>query len=372
MTKFMKILEITNYTKGGCGVGMRVLGEAKLLAERGHNITIFSTNREKGSEMVCPSYEEEEGVVIRRFSAVKLGGDSYMHWDFTKEAIKLNPDIIIAHAYRHLHTTQALKIARKLCCKIFLVTHAPFGRESSRTSLQNLIVRSYDILFRKKLNKFDKIITITRWEQKYLKALSVKEHKIEYIPNGVPDEFFKQIYPIKKLSKVIYVGRIAPIKQLQTVILACKELYTELEIIGPAEQSYLKELRKLVEEKKMKNVKKIDKRYTRKEQIEWLDSSGIFILPSKSEGMPQTLVEAMARGKIVIGSDNEGNKELIKDSKNGFVFKNGSAEDLANCLNKVSSLTKKQLDLISSKARKTAEQFRWSNIIKKLEITISR
>ena len=48
--------------------------------------------------------------------------------------------------------------------------------------------------------------------------------------------------------------------------------------------------------------------------------------------MPQTLVEAMARGKIVIGSDNEGNKELIKDSENGFLFKNGSAEDLANCL----------------------------------------
>jgi hypothetical protein len=49
----MRILEITNYTAGGCGVGMRVLNESKILSEKGHEVMIFSTNNVKGSKEIC-------------------------------------------------------------------------------------------------------------------------------------------------------------------------------------------------------------------------------------------------------------------------------------------------------------------------------
>ena len=46
----------------------------------------------------------------------------------------------------------------------------------------------------------DKIIAITRWEIPILIKLGVKKEKIAYIPNGIPDEFFKQ----KKVINIYY------------------------------------------------------------------------------------------------------------------------------------------------------------------------
>lgn len=373
----MKILEITNYTAGGCGVGMRVLKESQLLSARGHKVAIFSSNIVKGSEDLCSLEEKQSNVNIKRFPAMKLGGESYMHWNFTKEAIKYNPSVIIAHAYRHLHNLQALKVAKKLNCKIFLVTHAPFARETSRTWIQNKIVGLYDNLIGKNsLKRFDKIITITKWEEKYLEKLGIKKNKIIYLPNGVKDEFFKPIKIISKpITQIAYWGRISKIKQLESVsgaiALSINEDWT-FKIRGPADKDYLKELNLLIKEKRLKDKEFIESLpYNSSEQIKGLDNSQIFILPSLSEGMPQTLVEAMARGRIVIGSDNEGNKELISDGKNGFIFKNGDERDLANILYRIKRLNQKEIGSLQKNARKTAERFMWNNIIQKIEQLIS-
>lgn len=372
----MKILELTNYTAGGCGVGMRVLKEAKLLSENGHEVVIFSTNRTKGSDSLCSLNEKIGRVLIKRFPTRRLGGESYMYWNFEKEALCFKPDVIIAHAYRHIHTLKALKIAKKLGCKIFLVTHAPFGRNGSRTWLENKIVNFYDNLIGKyNLNRFDKIITITKWEEKYLKDLGVEKERIVYIPNGISDEFFK---PLKlmgksKINSIIYTGRISPIKNLELISHALKlERGFSIKFIGPADNSYINKLKKIAEKDKVKDREEfITKSYNSIEQINELDKAGIFILPSKSEGMPQTLVEAMSRGKIVIGSDNEGNKELINSGKNGFLFKNSNYKDLARILDNVKKLNEKKIRSLERNARKKAEQFRWRSIMNKLESTIN-
>ncbi len=370
----MRILELTDYTAGGCGVGMRVLKEAQLLANKGHEVTVFSTNHIKGSEAICPKQEKIAKVTIKRFPAKKLGGESYLHWNFSSEAVKFNPEVIIAHSYRHPHTTKALKVSKKLRCPIFLVTHAPFAREKSRTIMQNIIVKLYDQFIGKHtLNKFTKIITITQWEQVYLHNLGIKDNRIEYIPNGISEEFFIPIKKVNKnnINKIIYIGRISPIKNLEIVSYALAypiEKGFMIKIKGPADKEYLKKLKSIVKENNLQDREIfVPESYNSIEQINELDRAGIFILPSKSEGMPQTLIEAMARGKIVIGSDNEGNKELIKNEKNGFLFKNGDAEDLVRVLNRINNLTQKEIDSLQQYARKTAEKFRWSEIIDKLE-----
>src|SRR3989344_4426789 len=128
----MRILELTTYSAGGCGVFARVKEEAIRLAERGHEVVIFSSNFTKGSTDIAIYKEKLGKVLIRRFPAKKLGGESYMKWEFEEEALRFNPDIIIAHSYRHKHTTKIINLKEKLHCKIFLVTHAPFG-SSTRT-----------------------------------------------------------------------------------------------------------------------------------------------------------------------------------------------------------------------------------------------
>lgn len=69
-----------------------------------------------------------------------------------------------------------------------------------------------------------------------------------------------------------------------------------------------------------------------------------FILPSREEGLAKVLLEAMAAGKAVIGSNISGTPEAIKDGYNGFLFKSEDAHELASKLDILLSdleLTKK-------------------------------
>lgn len=64
----------------------------------------------------------------------------------------------------------------------------------------------------------------------------------------------------------------------------------------------------------------------------WMRLMDIFVLPSRSEGFPNALLEAMACGCAVIGSAAGGIPELIDDGRDGFLFPPGDADQLAGRL----------------------------------------
>jgi len=72
-------------------------------------------------------------------------------------------------------------------------------------------------------------------------------------------------------------------------------------------------------------------------------------------------------GKIVISSSTDGGKEIVKDEENGFLFEIGNGEDLAEKINKVINLDSLKIREIKKQARETSKQFKWLNLIKKLE-----
>jgi len=364
----MKILEICPYSAGGCGVWARTKQESTELAKRGYDVRVFSSYFEKGTNKIMPLQENIRKIKIQRFPATKLGGESFMHFDFKKEALEYSPDIIIAHNYRHLHTTRALKIKKILekqgkKCKVLLVTHAPFVEDNiTRTRFQTLIINFYDKnIGPKTINKFDKIIAITKWEIPYLLKLKTEKKKIVYIPNGIPEEFFKQ--KIAKSNKdVLFLGRISPIKNLEALIEAAKLLpKINFSIVGPSEESYLKKLTGLIGSSK--NIKIYPPIYNLKKKIQLIDEHKIFVLPSKREAMPQVLLEAMARGKIVISSDTKGGKEIIKNGKNGFIFKSGDTKQLGDLIKKNINGNKK----IEKQNEKNARRYSLDRIINKLD-----
>ena len=65
---------------------------------------------------------------------------------------------------------------------------------------------------------------------------------------------------------------------------------------------------------------------------EWLRAIDIFVLPSLSEALSNSLLEAMACGCCPIASDTGGNPELVTHGETGLLFPSGDANALASRL----------------------------------------
>ena len=357
-----KILILSDYSAGICGVWQRAKVEAAEFKKKGYEVYVFSSNAIKGNNKLAKPEGTYEGVNIRRFPFKLLGGESYMTWNFEKQAIKFKPNIIIAHCYRHILTKKALKVAKKINAKCFLITHAPFVK--NRPLIPRIVVKIKDSF--NNLNKFDKVITISKWEIPVLLRLGCKRDKIVHIPNSIPNEFFTQ-KKIKSRKKILYLGRIHPRKDLATLMKGFKksnlEKEYELEIVGLREEGYYKYLLDLKKKLNL-DVTFTEPIFDLKEKIKKIDSSEIMVLPSRFEPFGIAFIESMARGKITIASNTQGARELIQNEKDGFIFEIGNYTELRELLNNVKG---KKLKEIKKQAMISAEKFKVSNILNKWE-----
>lgn len=345
----MIILEVCPYSSGSCGVFNRVWNEAKTFTEMGHTVFIFSSNATKGSDVIAEPQETRDGIIINRVPFKKLGGESFMNWNskWVTEAGALNPDVIIVHVYRHLHTTDALEIKKaqeKLGkqCKVILVTHAPFIKDDiTRSFFSKMAVKFYDkFIGPSTLYKFDAIVRVTNWEEPYLLNLGLDKNKIYYIPNVVPNEFFTRPIEPEINNTVLFLGRVAPIKNIEFILLLAK-ITPEINytIVGPIEEEYMKTLSGLyIPSEFPMNVSFYGAINELESKIKVIDYHRFFILPSHREAMPQALLEAMARGKLAICTNTDGAKEVISSEHNGFICENNTPEEAATFIRRTLSL----------------------------------
>lgn len=69
-----------------------------------------------------------------------------------------------------------------------------------------------------------------------------------------------------------------------------------------------------------------------KDVADWLRAIDIFVLPSLSEALSNSLMEAMACGCCAVASNVGGNPELVRDGENGLLFEPRDAAGLARIL----------------------------------------
>jgi glycosyltransferase involved in cell wall biosynthesis len=87
----------------------------------------------------------------------------------------------------------------------------------------------------------------------------------------------------------------------------------------------------------------------------WYQMTDLYISPSHVDGSSVTLMEALASGLPCLVSDIPGNQEWIQDGVNGWLFRDGDVDDLANkILNAIEN--RKSFPAIGKAARKTAEE----------------
>ncbi len=94
----------------------------------------------------------------------------------------------------------------------------------------------------------------------------------------------------------------------------------------------------------------------------YMQALDILVLPSRRKGMwaeqfGRVLVEAMAAGKIVIGSSSGAIPEVIGDG--GFIFPENDSNALADCLIQSLSLNAEEMGLLKIRAAARAQYFSW-------------
>ena len=86
------------------------------------------------------------------------------------------------------------------------------------------------------------------------------------------------------------------------------------------------------------------------------DSADVFVLPSRTEGIPKVLYEAMARGLPVVASRVGGVPEIVEEGVNGLLVPPGNPEALARAI-RILCREKKLREGFGKKGLETASKF---------------
>ena len=160
----------------------------------------------------------------------------------------------------------------------------------------------------------DKVITTTKEDENYIVwRYGIDSRRIAVIPNWIDTRLFRPMDEVEKeRGRIIFVGRLERQKNILALVKAVKTIPdVKLYIFGSG--SLETEVRQEIEG--FENIRLMGV-IPHEKLPEELNKSEIFILPSLYEGHPKTLLEAMACGLPVIGSDVEGIRGIIEDGFN--------------------------------------------------------
>lgn len=163
----------------------------------------------------------------------------------------------------------------------------------------------------------DRIVVTTQLMAETIRErYRLSERRVRVIPNNVQTSVFAPASSgDTKKQRVIYIGRLSQEKNVNLLIEAMDGIDAELCIAG--EGVLRNELEALAKKSK------VDVRFLGAVQNnrlpELLNSGQVFVLPSKYEGHPKALIEAMSCELAVVGSDVPGIREIIRHNDNGML-----------------------------------------------------
>lgn len=141
-----------------------------------------------------------------------------------------------------------------------------------------------------------------------------------------PEVLERRLSKIETTSNKIIIGTTASVdirfKGQQYIIEALGELKKrgnvsfEYQLVGKGDNSYLKAIAKKFD---VEDQVKFLGPKTHKDVFDWLDSIDFYAQPSRQEGLPRALIEAMSRGLPALGAKTGGIPELLNDD---FIISN--------------------------------------------------
>ena len=338
----MRIL-FTSYQKGFAGSAYSLIYLAAGLKEQGHHIFIAGV---EGS--IIAHHALQHNIP---FTKLEKG---FKYWDrrsIDKICELLRSEriqIVNAQSSRDRYALAAIKLFYK---KDLVLVHTRRQRVNSKgLFLQNLL---YNITA-------THMVAVSGKVRESMLRVGLNEKKATIINNGTPKEKYDHldhriVSEIKRkyqLGAKMVLGCVARKKLQIDLLRALKYLPEDLVVIFVG--IHRDDLRSELKETNPSQRLIFTGGLSMKEVLHHYPLFDVNVLPSKIEGLSQSLLEAMALGVPVVATAAAGNPDLIKNGVNGFLYEKGDAPGLAKAVMGVMNMEENQRTELINNAKKTA------------------
>jgi glycosyltransferase involved in cell wall biosynthesis len=348
----MRILQVIPVFSDAFGGPVTVVRSiSKELAKR-HEVAVYTTTALDSRHDFDPKEEEVDGYRITYFKRTLkplcysgLLGQLNLSSGMMK-AVKENLtrfDVVHMHSWQQFPDIMVHHYATKYGVPYILQAHGSVPKIMTKQMMKRL----HDVLFGfRLLRNASKVIALNQVEAVQYRCMGVHEEKIVIIPNGIDlSEYadlplkgsFKKQFGLKEDEKIVLcLSRIHKIKGIDILVKAFADVIKKLDdirlvIVGP-DDGYLSEIEALIKALKIEDNVLITGPLYGRDKLEAYVESDVYVLPSRYETFPMSVLEAYACAKPVICSRVLGLKDLVIDGVTGILVESGNSEQLANSI----------------------------------------
>ncbi len=191
------------------------------------------------------------------------------------------------------------------------------------------------------LRHCDAVFAVSDDLKRKVATLGVPDSNIFVVRNGINKDIFNQLnkaecrkrigLPLDK-TIVLFVGNLVEVKSVETLVGAFAGLRVDALLVlvgdGPLEET----LRAKVKDLGIEDRVIFAGRNTHDAIPIYMNACDIFCLPSRNEGCPNVVLEAMACGVPIVATNVGGIPELVNDSKLGILVAPENSRSLADAL----------------------------------------
>jgi glycosyltransferase involved in cell wall biosynthesis len=274
-------------------------------------------------------------------------------YNISKIVKKVNPDIVHAHfAYPEGWCALLARTALARNVPLIVTTH---GYDLNVLPEYNYGIRLHhdiDLMVRKVLALSNCIIAVSRDLMHIAKELGATN--VVYIPNGVDTTVFnttitsaevevindlKKSWGIEDAEAVVgFFRHLMPHYGVHYLLLAARHIFkatrakVKFVVAGDGDRNYIEVLRKGIAKLNLKNNIIYLGKLPRTVMPLIYKATDIVVNTSLTDGMPPSILEALASGKPVISFAVGGNKDVIVNGFNGFLIPSKDYKGLAERL----------------------------------------
>jgi glycosyltransferase involved in cell wall biosynthesis len=231
------------------------------------------------------------------------------------------------------------------------------------------------------MRHFDHLVAVSHATKREMLDASIPEEKITVIHNGIDTNTWSRVRTTTTLREELglvgafpvigYVGRIMPEKDLKTwlragAIIAKSYPNARFLLVGEGKDvTTLGELESLA--KSLGIAEQVIFVGYRSDLPQVYASFDLFVLSSLREGLPNSILEAMALEVPVVTTDVAGAKELVLDGATGFVVPQGNAERLADMMLKILANDRRRTGMGRAGRQRVEAEFSFAGRLTRIE-----